>query len=114
MYGAVVSEGSSSGKPLCTYHRMLSLSKARVIPIVDSAGSIFLCHVLLFTDQKNAFQLISTDKSFTVMADTPEEKEFWVHTFCLFLSNKQLMDLNEILKGERRGSMLMLFLHLDC
>lgn len=39
MYGAVVSEGSGSGKSLCTYHRMLSLAKARIIPLVDSAGN---------------------------------------------------------------------------
>lgn len=30
---------------------------------------------------KNAFQIITNDKSFTVFADTPEEKEFWLQDF---------------------------------
>ena len=38
--------------------------------------------------QKNAFQIITNDKSFTVFSDTPEEKELWLQDFNKATSSK--------------------------
>ncbi|KAH3722826.1 protein piccolo [Pelomyxa schiedti] len=59
-------------------HRVINLRKGRVVSLQDSA------------DVKNGFAIISGDKSFTVMAETLQERNFWV------------LDLNEILTGVRK------------
>ena len=87
------------------YHRHFPLTKVRVNPVADTGGLCFLnlpspgvarfmlwCLVCAwYTDIKNGFQIITKDKSFTVMAETPQEKNEW------------LMDLRECL-GEKRDA----------
>ncbi|KAH3760929.1 protein piccolo [Pelomyxa schiedti] len=75
IYGTQVASASGT----FTFHRLIMLAKTKVVPITDTA------------DFKHAFQIISSEKSFTVGAESENEKDFWI------------MDLNEILKGERRG-----------
>jgi len=73
LYGATAAQGY-------VFHRYIPLTKLKVKSVAD-------------TDEvTNAFQIISAEKSFTVMADTKCEKEFW------------LMDITECLgKGRQRN-----------
>eukprot|EP01105_Mastigella_eilhardi_P009910 TRINITY_DN2326_c0_g1_i2.p1 TRINITY_DN2326_c0_g1~~TRINITY_DN2326_c0_g1_i2.p1 ORF type:complete len:585 (+),score=132.59 TRINITY_DN2326_c0_g1_i2:201-1757(+) len=75
VYAAIVQTVTG---PLYSFRRIMYLKKARVKPLSDSADII------------NAFQISTEQKSFFVMADSPKEKDFWV------------MDLTQILKGERK------------
>lgn len=98
MYGA--RSPSQSG---FVYHRHFPLTKVRVNPVADTGGLPIasfcvdlscVCFTVLAcgsTDIKNGFQIITKDKSFTVMAETPQEKNEW------------LMDLRECL-GEKRNA----------
>ena len=59
LYGAAAAQGY-------VFHRYLPLARMRVKSLAD-------------TDEvANAFQIISAEKSFTVIADTPCEKDFWL------------------------------------
>jgi len=40
-------------------------------------------------DMKNGFQIVNTEKSFTVFGETPEEKKLWMKAFAAALSKDQ-------------------------
>ncbi len=47
-----------------------------------------------FSDVKNAFQVTTTEKSFVVFAETPEEKKQWIENFAILLQPNQRMNTN--------------------
>lgn len=49
-----------------TFHRMMSLSQLRVDDIPDNSG------------MSNAFQILSNQKSFSVFAESPQDKKAWM------------------------------------
>lgn len=76
------------------YHRHFPLAKVRVKNLPESDGLFSVVSVACLsrshsrsslcgcgTELVNAFQVITTEKSFTVMADTPQEKDVWLLAF---------------------------------
>jgi len=60
VYGSIISKKSLSNQSV------LPLSHISLVSLPDEPG------------QLNAFEILSTQKSFTVLAATPEEKQEWI------------------------------------
>lgn len=64
---ATVNELQAGFRTTYTFHRAITLHKCRVENIPDASSAM-----------NNAFQVLSNQKSFTVFAESPEDKEAWI------------------------------------
>lgn len=78
VYGTPLSEGAS----VFTFHRAITISKekGKVINLPDDGSLLFSA---LLNSSENAFQIVTVDKSFTVVADDITEKKGII--YCLYL-----------------------------
>jgi hypothetical protein len=85
---ATVNELQAGFRTTYTFHRAITLHKCRVENIPDASSAM-----------NNAFQVLSNQKSFTVFAESPEDKEAWIRDI-----NKAIQLNNQLKYGSSTQS----------